>query len=280
MTITAIELAAQHKTGLRLSNPVMVAAGCYGLGKEYQGLVEVEALGAVVVGPVTMRPRRGATPPRAAPIPSGVLIHSGLENPGLPTVLRRYSRAWSRSPAPIILHLAATTPGETAAAGERLSTVEAVAAVELGLANHVEPGEAATLVAAAAETYGRGPLLVRLPLETAARLAEAVVAAGADVLTVSAPPRGTVFHHGRLVTGRVYGPLVLPLAMRTLRQVAKVVSVPLVGCGGVYSADDALAFLHAGAVAVQVDAALWRDPSRPARIAQGVTAHWAEGTDH
>jgi dihydroorotate dehydrogenase (NAD+) catalytic subunit len=275
-TPLAIELAPRHKTGLHLRTPVMVAAGCYGLGTEYRGVVEVESLGAVVVGPVTMRRRAGAAPPRAVPIPGGVLLHTGLANPGLPTVLRRYGRAWERSPAPVILHLAATSPGEVTAACLRASGVEMVAGVELGLHDGVEPGDAQALVAAAQSAL-RQPLLVRLPLPNAARLAEVTVAAGADALTVGAPPRGTVFHRDRFVTGRLYGPFVLPLALRALRQAAEAVDVSLVGCGGVGSVEDALAFLQAGASAVQVGAALWQDPSGAIRIATEVATRQADG---
>ncbi len=266
-----IELAPNHKTGLQLSNPVLVAAGCYGWGNEYRGLVEPELLGAVVVGPVTMGPRRGARPPRAVPFPGGVLLHTGLANPGLLAVLRRSSRVWAQSPVPVILHLAATTPSGVASACQRVSAVEPVAAVELGLRDGVEAEEAAALTAAARSTL-RQPLLVRLGLADAAWLAEVVVAAGADGLTVAAPPRGTLPYHGRLVTGRLYGPVVFPLAMHALQQVAGRVKVPLLGCGGVTSADDGLAFLQAGAVAVQVDAALWHNPTSPARIAQTIAA--------
>ncbi|HEC36547.1 MAG TPA: dihydroorotate dehydrogenase [Anaerolineae bacterium] len=275
--MSMVELAPQHKTGLRLSNPVMVAAGCYGLGIEYRALLEVGALGAVVVGPVTMRARPGAAPPRSLPVPGGVLLHTGLANPGLPTTLHRYGRAWKRSAVPVILHLAATSPGEVVAACRRLNTAETVSGVELGLRDDTEPDEAAALVAAAREVI-RQPLLVRLPLTGTTSLAARAVEAGADVLTVAAPPRGTVLHQGRFVTGRLYGPFTLPLALRALRRVTKVVDVPLVGCGGIYSADDALAFLRAGATAVQVDAALWRDPSSPARIAREVAARLGRET--
>jgi len=277
-----IELGSPQKRTLRLACPVMVAAGCYGLGTEYRGLVDEGSLGAVVVGPVTPHPRRGAHPPRAVPIPGGILLHTGLDNPGLPAVLQRYSRAWARSPAPVILHLAATTPDEVEAACERLAAVETVAAVELGLADFVEPDEAATLVAAAVTAYERGPVLVRLPLEAATRLAGPVAAAGADALVVGAPPRGTTLHQGRFITGRLYGPFVLPLAMRALRRVAEVVDRPLIGCGGVYTASDAVAFLRAGAVAVQVGSLIWRNPAEVARIAReaaGWTVKDGRGSD-
>jgi dihydroorotate dehydrogenase (NAD+) catalytic subunit len=263
-----IESAAAHKATLSLRNPVMVAAGAYGLGDTYADLVDVAALGAVVVGPVTLRPRRGATPPRAVPVPGGVLVHTGLENPGLSATLRHHRRAWSHSPTPVILHLAATTPERTSIACEQLSAEDAVAAVELGLANHVTPGEAAQLVEAAAKLYPYRPLLVRLPLETAGELAELVITAGADALTVAAPPRGTALFQSRFVTGRLYGPFVLPLALRALRRVGDRVSAPLIGSGGVTSATDVEAFLRSGAAAVQIDVALWRDPTGLGSLAQ------------
>jgi dihydroorotate dehydrogenase (NAD+) catalytic subunit len=271
-----VELAPQHKTGLRLKNPILTSAGCYGMGTEYRRLVDdggaaAAPLGAVVVGPLTMHPRRGAAPPRAVPFPAGVLLHTGLANPGLPTALRRYGRAWERSPVPVIVHLAATSPDEVEAACERLSAIEAVAAVEIGLRDGAEADEAAALVALARPTV-RQPLLARLPLADAARLAEPVSQAGADALTVAAPPRGTVLYRGQFITGRLYGPFVLPLALRALRQVAETVAVPLVGCGGAFSPDQAMQFFRAGAAAVQLDAVLWRDPAGTARIAREVAA--------
>ena len=283
--MATVDLAPNHKAGLALANPVMPAAGCFGLGTEYARLVEAEALGAVVVGPITAAPRRGAEPPRTLPIPGGVLLHTGLANPGVAAVVRRYARAWARSPVPVIVHVASTTPDEAASCCRRLSGVEAVAGIELGLPNpadgSIEPSGRglagvstdATATIRAARTAASQPLIVRLPLLWAHALCEAAVEAGADALTVAAPPRGTVWHERsrRFVTGRLYGPFVHPLALRALRRVAELVSVPLIGCGGVHSVEDGQALLRAGAVAVQVGGALWRDPACLARIARGLS---------
>jgi dihydroorotate dehydrogenase (NAD+) catalytic subunit len=270
--MTAVDLAPDHKTGLTLANPVMPAAGCFGFGTQYARLVEVEALGAVVVGPLTVRPRQGAEPPRTVPIPGGVLLHTGLANPGIAAAVRRYARTWARSPVPVIVHVAGTSPAEAASGCQRLWSVEAVAAIELGLPDTADPDEASAIVQAA-HTVARQPLIVRLPLAWADALCEAAIEAGADALTVAAPPRGTAWHAptGRFVTGRLYGPFVLPLALRALRRVAELVPVPLIGCGGIHSAEDARAFLHAGAAAIQVDGALWRDPAGLARIARDLS---------
>ena len=131
-------------------------------------------------------------------------------------------------------------------------------------------------------------MIVRLPLMTAASLCEAAVDAGADALTIAAPPRGTALLSGagepdsdapqpdgdkpgqRFITGRLYGRFVLPLALRALRHVAELVTVPLIGCGGIHEVEDGRAFLRAGATAIQIDGALWRDPACAARIARGL----------
>ena len=318
---TSVDLAPGHKVGLTLANPVMPAAGCFGFGKEYDQLVEVESLGAIIVGPVTAGPRRGAEPPRILPLPhcqgrmgetlppsqgragevlpteaggpgeehlppapgglGGVLLHTGLANPGVAAVVRRYGRAWARSPVPVIVHVAGTSPNEAASCCWRLASVEAVAGIELGLPDTAggstglaEVFDRVTDVIRAARAAASQPLIVRLPLVWAAALCGAAVEAGADALTVAAPPRGTVWHapSDRFVTGRLYGPFALPLALHVLRRVAELVPAPLIGCGGIHSAADGMAFLRAGATAIQVGGALWHDPTSMARIARGLSS--------
>ncbi len=273
--VEAVDLAPGHKTGLTLANPVMPAAGCFGFGSEYAGLVNVRALGAIVVGPVTARPRRGAEPPRAVPLPlvsggvRGVLIHAGLANPGIAAAVRTHARAWARSPVPVIVHVAGTSPDEAVACCRRLSSVEAVSGIELGLPATADFYEVEAIIHAARDE-SRPPLIVRLPLASAGTLCEVAVDAGADALTVAAPPRGTMWYSGRFVTGRLYGPFVLPLALHAVRRVAELATVPIIGCGGIHSAEDGAAFLRAGAKAIQVGGALWHDPSSVAHIARSL----------
>ena len=195
--------------------------------------------------------------------------------------MRRYGRAWARSPVPVIVHVAGTSPNEAGSCCWRLASVEAVAGIELGLPDITsgstglaEVFDEITDVIQAARAAASQPLIVRLPLVWAAALCKAAVEAGADALTVAAPPRGTVWHapSDRFVTGRLYGPFVLPLALHVLRRVAELVPVPLIGCGGIHSVADGLAFLHAGATAIQVGGALWRDPASLTRIARGLSS--------
>lgn len=273
-----IELAPNHKTGLALANPVMPASGCFGFGPEYNQLVDTAMLGAIVVGPVTARARRGAEPPRLVPVAGGVLLHTGLANPGVAAVVRRYGRrAWARSPVPVIVHVAGISPGETASCCRRLYGVEAVAGIELGIWDAATPDDVTDAVQAARDAVSQ-PLIVRLPLFGADVLCTVAVEAGADALTVAAPPRGAVWYEPgqRFVTGRLYGPFVLPQALYVLRRVVQRVvervAVPVIGCGGIHDVEGAEAFLRAGAVAIQVDGALWRDPACLVRIAQGLAS--------
>jgi dihydroorotate dehydrogenase (NAD+) catalytic subunit len=251
----------------------MPAAGCFGLGGEYQDLVDYDALGAVVVGPVTARPRPGVAPPRAIPLPGGVLLHTGLANPGIEAVIQSYAHLWRRLTVPTIVHVAATHPGEVESCCRRLASIDNVCGIELGLPPDVTENEAGDLVQSAARAAYQ-PLLVRLPLSSAHLLCTTAVEAGAHALTVAAPPRGKAWDAGGkcFVTGRLYGPLVLPLALRALQRVAERVTVPLIGSGGVHSTEDAQAFLSAGAVAIQVGSALWRDPECLAGIATSLAA--------
>jgi dihydroorotate dehydrogenase (NAD+) catalytic subunit len=281
--MTAIELAPEHKIGLALSNPVMPAAGCFGLGMEYSDLIEMEAIGAIVVGPVTAIPRQGAAPPRTLAVPGGVLLHTGLANPGITAVVKNYGRALAHRTVRVIVHVAGTSPDEAASCCQRIAGIEAIAGIELGLPDTPsglhQVGTRSGLNDLLADTVATikavrfaasQPLIVRLPMGYADYLCEAAVESGADALTVAAPPRGTAWHEPtrQFITGRLYGPFVLPLALRTLHRVAGLVSVPLIGCGGIHSAEDSWAFLRAGATAVQIGGAMWHDPGCLIRIAR------------
>jgi len=266
-----IDLAPNHKIGLTLGNPVMIAAGCYGWGAEYRDLIDLEPLGAVVVGPVTARPRTGSEPPRLMPFPGGVLLGTGLANPGISRVIREARRFWSQSPAPVVVHVAATSPHAVASCCSRIAAVEEVAAVEIGLAEPSSGNRVSDLVGAAVDAAAQ-PLIVRVPLDRAVDLAERIEDTGADALTVGCPPSGTLYHAAgrRFISGWVYGPAVLPLVLDRVVSVSELVTIPIIGSGGVWAAEDARALLRAGCVAVQIDAAVWRDPDLPSRIARAL----------
>ena len=253
-----IDLAPQHKHGLTLSGPVMNAAGILGFGHEYRGLLDPTHLAAFVTNPLTYKPRTPANGPNAAPLAEGLLIHTGLPNPGVRQAVRRWDKEWGRLGVPVIVHLAVTTPAETVHSLDLLERAQGIAAIELGLRDDVTDFEAGQLVRAA---LGGPPLLARLPLTRAVELAAVVVQAGADALTVAAPPRHETHIDGQPARGRLYGPGGLAQALAAVRAVAALnLGRPIIGAGGIYSVEAAQAMLAAGAVAVQIDAAIWTRP--------------------
>ena len=186
------------------------------------------------------------------------------------SVIRQNRRIWERLPIPVLLHLVGTSAAHMKQAGEIIDGLEAIAGIELGLNDDIDEEDAYDLVAAA--TTIEKPLLVRLPFYEAYQLAPAVVDAGADALVVSAAPRGTARdeHTGRLVSGRIYGPLVKPLVLRIVGRLRRQVpeDIPIIGAGGIHSPLDARDYVEAGAVAVQVDTATWAQPKMLERIAR------------
>jgi dihydroorotate dehydrogenase (NAD+) catalytic subunit len=265
-----IELAPRHKQGLALKTPILPATGIMGFSDAYRRLVPLETLGAFVTNPMTAQPRRGARPPRAVPFPGGLLIHTGLQNPGTAAIIRFHRKRWERSPVPVIAHVVGVNTDEALASVDRLSDIEVVAGIELGLPDSLVLEEAVGIVA----SVGRActlPLIVKLPLWKAVDLTRHILELDSvDALTVAAPPRGAIRHRGQTITGRLYGPATLPLSLWVLGQVASCTNgaLPLIGCGGIYSVEDAMAMLEAGAAAVQVDSYIWRDPQGFTQMAQ------------
>jgi len=247
------------KTQLVLESPVIAAAGTFGYGNLYDDIVDFSKVGAIVTNPVTYTPRLPARGPRVIPLDAGVLVHTGLPNLGVSRAIKRWRVQWDKIDPRIILHLVATTVDEIEKSMAIIDNVDNIAAVELGL-NDDTDWEAAEAFTRAAVGASEKPLLVRLPLADAYELAEPVAEAGAGAIVVSAPPRGTARdpHSGQLVGGRVYGPMLKPLALRMVGQLARRVdNIPIIGAGGVNNPQDARDFLEAGAVAVQVDSVTW-----------------------
>lgn len=267
--MTLVELAPQHKSGLALKSPVMAAAGCWGFADEYAGLVDFAPLGAFVTNPITWRPRRPARQQHAAPVPGGVLVHTGLPNPGLRRACDEYAGKWSRLPCAVILHLAVTNAADTDRAMLLLERLDVLAGVELGFRDDEDIATAAAAITAAAGSLL--PVLVRTPFLRAVEFAQAAARAGAAAVTVAAPPRGAlpgaadVRSHGRL-----YGPALFPQLLNLLPEVRAATPLPLVACGGIHTAEQARACLRAGATAIQLDSVVWTAPERVAEIVEEI----------
>lgn len=257
----AIEITRPGKNSLILDTPVMPASGSFGFGDVYRGMIKLEKLGALVTNPVTYQPWQPASGTRVIPLDAGVLVHSGLPNLGISKTLTKYRTFWDKLPLPVILHVVATNVEHIGKCASRVDAEHAVDAIELGLNDDIGWKNAVDYVQAAVR-HTEKPVLVRLPLQDAYELAQPVSDAGADALVVAAPPRGTARdpYSGRLIPGRVYGPLVKPIVLRVVGQLISRIDIPIIGAGGIHSPQDARDYLNAGARAVQVDSVTWIEP--------------------
>jgi dihydroorotate dehydrogenase len=184
-----------------------------------------------------------------------------LPNPGLAAAAKRYARKWADSSLPIIVHVMADRPEETKRMVESLEGINNVMAAELGFAPLLTDD---IILTALEMSLGELPLIVSLPMEDAVRLAPRVMEAGAAAISLS-PPRGSLNltpapspeRRGETITGRLYGPSLFPQSLEIVRRLAGA-GVPVIGAGGVYTREQAEVMIEAGAMAVQVDAVLWR----------------------
>lgn len=264
-----IDLAPHNPYGLTLRQPVLTAAGCFGYGVEYVRLIDIAGIGAIVTRSTTLHGRRVAQPPRLIETPAGLLAVGAWPDPGLARVVDRHAPVWASWDTPVLLSVAGASVDEFAAFAAALEGVEGIAGLELNLAGHAD----AVRVVAAARAATQLPLLAKLaPQEGAPQalvaLARSVADAGADAIVAIGSPRGMTIDRqsGQRIEGWFSGPALRPLALALVADVAAAVSVPVIGCGGIASAEDARQFLTAGATAVQIGAALLADPGAAARI--------------
>jgi len=248
------------KRDLYFSKPLMNAAGSLGFAPDSRVGISLDAFGAFVTNPFSLRPRKPAAQPEVIKYPGGFLLHSGLPNPGFNAGIKRYASRWDRSDLPVIVHLMADRPEETQRMVQILEMHENVMAAELGFA----PLLADDIILLTLEMcVGELPLIFSLPVEQVLSLGPRLVQAGAQAISISAPrgamPGAKVEGTGgkEIITGRLYGPSLFPRALETVYSASKL-GLPIIGAGGVWTKENAEALISAGALAAQVDAALWR----------------------
>ncbi len=275
---------------LILRNPVMTASGTFGSGREYARFVDLEKLGALVTKGVSLRPWRGNSSPRIAETASGMLNSIGLQNPGVEVFCER-DLAWLADiDVPVIVNVSGHSVEEYVAVIERLEREKSVAAYEVniscpnvdagGMAFGTECAPAAEVTRACRRASSR-PLIVKLSpnVTDVAAIAKAVESEGADAVSLINTLLGMSIdastRRPRLarVVGGLSGPAVKPVALRMVWQVAAAVRVPVVGMGGIMSAEDAVEFLLAGATAVAIGTANFVDPASTTRILSGLEAY-------
>jgi dihydroorotate dehydrogenase (NAD+) catalytic subunit len=248
------------KRDLYFSKPLMNATGMLGFAPEKRDPIPWSEMGAFVTNPLSLRSRTPASQSALIEYPGGLLLHTGLPNPGLNTVMKRHASQWARSELPVIVHLMADRPEESVRMVRSLEGVENVMAVELGFS----PQLAGDIILLAVEMCaGELPLIVSLPGEQVLSLGPRVMDAGADAISMSAPKGALPAQKNddaagaQLVTGRLYGPSLFPRSLELVFSAAKL-GLPIIGSGGISSNEDADSMLASGAMAVQLDVILWR----------------------
>jgi dihydroorotate dehydrogenase (NAD+) catalytic subunit len=284
-----VDLSVEAARGLRLRNPILTASGTFGQGVEYAELIDVTRLGAMVNKGTTPRARPGNRQYRIAETPAGILNSIGLENPGAEEVARRYGPVWDRLGVPVIVNVAGYSVADYVFVVEALDGTPGVVAFELnvscpnvdgGMLFGSDPGLAAEVTRAVKDTTDK-PVIVKLTPNApdVVAVARACEDAGADGLTtintvlgmrIDVARRRPILGTG---SGGLSGPAIRPIAVHMTYQVAQAVSIPIIGAGGVASAEDALEFLMAGASAVQVGTATFADPTAPLRAIEGLAAY-------
>jgi dihydroorotate dehydrogenase (NAD+) catalytic subunit len=256
---------------LSLTNPVMIASGCGGYGPAYRLLIDLPAFGAFVTNPITLRPRSGPVQPRLAETTAGLVLNTGEQNPGVKKVIHLYAKNWRGLGLPIIAHLPADEPDNLQRTAQALASIEAVAAIEVGLPPQAAPRDVLQWLRAVQEGCSL-PILVKLPLDQVEALAVVAADAGADTLVIGAPPLASAISESKqIVAGYLYGPAAHSLTLRSVQTAREVIDIPIIACGGIHSLADAQAFLSAGAAAVQIDSLLWIAPKHAEDIARQLT---------
>lgn len=263
--------------GLSLKNPIMPASGCFGFGKEYAQLYDLSKLGAIMIKATTPETRLGNPTPRVAETPAGMLNAIGLQNPGLTKVMENELPWLEQYDVPIIANVAGYITEDYVKVAEAISKAPNVHALELNIScPNVKQGgitfgtdpKVAEELTKAVKAVSSVPVYVKLSpnVTNVNDIAKAVEAGGADGITMINTLLGMRLDTktGRPVianvTGGLSGPAIKPVALRMVYDVAKQVSIPIIGMGGIATIEDVIDFLSAGASAVAVGTANFVDP--------------------
>lgn len=292
MSTTAAPNLAVTLAGLKLKNPVMTASGTFGYAREFESLMDLNRLGAIVVKGLALKPVKGNPPPRIVETACGMLNAIGLENVGIDAFVADKMPFLRTLSPPIIANIYGTSIEEYAALAERIDRVDGVAAVEVniscpnvkagGVVFGVDPA-AAERVVRAVRGRTRKPVIVKLSpnvtdITVIARSAEA---GGADALSLINTITGMAIdiesRRPRLanITGGLSGPAIKPVALRMVWQTARATRLPLIGIGGILRGQDAVEFLLAGATAVQVGTANFINPRATLEVIAGIEGYLA-----
>ncbi len=282
-----IQLAPKNKKGLLLGNPVMTASGTFGYGDEYSQLFDIQQLGAIVCKGTFLNPREGNPQPRLVETASGVINSIGLQGIGIKALIEEKAPMWAGWKVPVIVNIAGDTVEEYWKVAKALEDVAGVSGIEVNIScpNVKNSGaafgmhaETAAQVTRAVKTATTLPVIVKLTPIAAdiAGIAREVEKAGADAVCVANTFRGMAIDINKRkpiignVTGGLSGPAIKPLALALVYEVAGAVGIPVIGCGGIATATDALEYIMAGASAIEVGSASFANPRASLDVLEGI----------
>ncbi len=272
---------------LSLKNPVMTASGTFGYGVEFADFLDLCQLGGIIVKGTTLHAREGNDYPRMAETASGMLNCVGLQNKGVEYFCSQIYPQIKDIDTNMIVNVSGSSPEDYAACAARIDALERIPAIELniscpnvrqgGMAFGVTTSGAASVVKAVREVYHK-TLIVKLSpnVTDIADIARACEAEGADSVSLINTLMGMAVDIERrqpllsIATGGLSGPAVKPVALRMVWQVSKAVKIPVVGLGGICTAEDAISFLMVGATAIEVGTANFLDPAVTIKIRDGI----------
>ena len=265
----------------------MTASGTFGYETEYSHMFDIQRLGAIICKGTTLNPRDGNPQPRLAETACGVLNSIGLQNIGVDALIKEKTPIWASWRVPVIVNIAGETVDDYAQLAGKLDGVAGISAIEVNIgcpnikAGGAEFGadpKSAAEVTAAVKKATSLPVLVKLTPNTSdiAKIALAVAEAGADAISLINTMKGMVIDITRRrpllgnITGGLSGPAIKPVALYMVYEVAGAVGVPVIGCGGIATASDAIEFIMAGASAIQVGTASFTNPRSPFDVLLGI----------
>lgn len=283
----AVELSVQLGR-LRLANPILVASGTFGYAREMAGLVDLERLGGIIPKTITREPRAGNAPWRTVETPAGMLNSIGLDNDGLDAFVAHHMPYLAGLDVPVIVSVAGRTHDEFVEMAVQLDSVAGIAAIELNIScpnvSHgvdfgIDPRMCERVVAGC-RAATKLPIIAKLTPNVAdiAAVARGAADGGADAISLINTCLGMAVDWRRRrpllgnIMGGLSGPAIKPIALRAVFQVARAVSTPVIGIGGIATIDDVMEFLVAGATAVQIGTANFYHPTASTDILDALPA--------
>ena len=278
---------------LQLQNPVLTASGTFGYAREFEHLVDLNRLGAIIVKGLSIAPTKGNPPPRIAETPCGMLNAIGLENVGIENFVNDKLPFLQSLRPPLIVNIYGKLEDDYIKLAARIDEIDAISGIEVniscpnvkagGMAFGVDPQAAYSVIRAVRKQTGKFLVVKLSPNVTdITEIAGAAEDAGADCLslinTLTAMAIDIETRRPKLanVTGGLSGPAIKPVALRMVWQVARIAKVPVIGIGGILSAEDALEFMIAGASAIQIGTANFVNPHATTDIIDGIEKFLAD----